>query len=108
MEQTNGRPRWTDVLHQNELVEERTAARLANMEKNLSTQVMDVAMQVAENKQAIAAVKDDVQTLKTAEAVRSRRSRDLFQLAGGLRGAVVTVAAIAALVLTLLNIGIHL
>ena len=86
----NSRPSWRDVLHELDLVEQRLNVRMDATEQRLSALIEAMDKRLAD--------------FELAEAVRARRISDLMAVVGGVRGLMLTIAAVGGLVLGIANL----
>ena len=100
----NGRPRWTDVLHQQERTEARLIVEISKLQAAIQKDIADTRRDVFDNKEQIRELRESVNKLEQSERIRERRSTDITRLVGGVRGGIVAAAALAALVISIANI----
>ena len=101
---TNGRPRWTDVLHQLELTEGRIKDSIRGESTSLRADIADVKIDVAHSQKAIVDLGSKVQHLETNQMLYEQRRRDLVSVGAISRSILLIVVAVGGLILGLFNI----
>ena len=105
MPDTNGRPRWTDVLHQLEIEGERTQSSISSLEKNLTQQITHIEGRLDKLDVTVRAVENRLSTLEQSYLVETKleaqRSQDLVSMGTFIRYLLLTAAAIGGLLVGL-------
>ena len=100
----NGRPRWTDVLHQLELTEGRIKDSIRGESTSLRADIADVKIDVAHSQKAIVDLGSKVQHLETNQMLYEQRKSDLFTVGAIGRSLLLLVVAVGGLFLGVLNL----